>query len=148
MKKASLLCGLLLVTLWAQGCISVHSDKRTVPSRPPAPKPVPPAPPAPEPEDMTIKEIAAVSTLSSENRRREFYTTFAGRTDLSPRAQVYLINTIFKRISSENARTAILKVLIANPSFTTDSEKAILDRLRYISSENSRAEILRRLSER
>ena len=150
MKNVTLACGLLLATLWMQGCISVHSTKRTTPPRPAAPKSVPAAPVTaePQPDDMTIREIDAVGTLASQSRRLEFYASFAGRTDLSPRVQVYLVETTFKRLSAQSDRLTVLRTLIANPAFSPEAKNAILNRLSNIASESDRAEILKRLTDR
>lgn len=145
MRKVTLMCGLLLATLWMQGCIAVRSEKKTVPPGPvvrtPAPRPA-------VPEDMTIREIDAVRTLSLERNRKERYMAFAGRADLEPQAQVYLVNTILKQLSLESSRLDVLKAMIANPSFSDAAKSVILDRLTVLSLESHRVEILELLSER
>ena len=138
MRKTTLTCGLLLATLWLQGCVVINTDKSTV-----EPKSV-----AAESEDMTIKEIDAVSKLSSQNARQEYYTSLAGRTDLSPRAQVHLVNAVFKHLSTDNAKLAVLDTLIANPSFSSAAKSTILERLGRLSADSHRTEILERLSKR
>ena len=153
MRKAVLAGLLLFATLWMSSCISVRSEKRTVPSRPPAPKPAPPAPEAPapvvvEPKEMTIQEIDAIAMLSLESHRMERYVAIARRSDLSEQTQVYLVDTILKRLSLESNRVSTLEVLIANPSFSQAAKSAILDRLGRLSLESHRVEILELLSER
>ena len=138
MRKTLLTCGLLLATAWLQGCVVVNTEKRTTATDSAAV----------ESEDMAIKEIDAVSKLSSQDARQEFYTTLAGRTDLGPRAQAHLVEAAFKRLSSEDARFAVIETLIANPSFSSAAKSAILDRLGRLSVDSHRTEILEQLSPR
>jgi hypothetical protein len=138
MRTSILTIGLILASLCLPGCIAINAEKRTC------------ATPSGtiEPEAMAIKEIDAAGKLSNQNARQEFYTNYAGRTDLGPQAQVHLVEAVFKRLSSENAKMAVLEALIANPSFSTAAKSAILDRLGRLSIDSHRTKILERLSRR
>ncbi len=138
MKKSILTCGLVLAALWAQGCISIHSEEETVPARAPARGTT----------DVTIREIDAVAKLSFENNRAESYKNIAQRDRLSDRAQVHLVEAVFKRLSFENMKVDVLLALIKNPCFSPAAKGAILDRLDRLSFENHRATILQAMNRR
>jgi hypothetical protein len=138
MNKGMLTCGLVLVALWAQGCISIHSEEETVPSRAPTRGP----------QDVTIREIDAVAKLSFENNRADSYKNIARRDALSDRAQAHLVAEVFKRLSFENHKVDVLMALIDNPCFSPAGKAAILDRLDRLSFENHRAAVLRAMNKR
>jgi len=138
MRKVMLTCGLVLAAIWMQGCIVVHTEEERVPS----------SPRAAEPGDVTIREIDAVAKLSFDNNRQTVYNEIAQRDGLSDRAQVHLVDAVFKHLSFENMKVDVLLTLIKNPCFSPAAKAAILDRLDRLSFENHRTTILQAMNRR
>jgi hypothetical protein len=98
--------------------------------------------------DKTVAKIDAVDKLKFERDKRKRYKKIASRAGISPDAQVYLIKTVFKKLTFENAKEEVLLALIKNPSFSSSAEKAIMDNLDKLVFESSKQKILKALSER
>ena len=97
--------------------------------------------------DKTIVRIDAVDKLKFEQDKRLRYKKIAQREGISTDAQVYLIKTVFDKLTFENAKEEVLLALIRNPSFCDSAEKAILDRLDKLAFESSKMKILKAISE-
>lgn len=82
--------------------------------------------------DPTISEIKAVRELDFQNNKKSAYLRIAIREDLSNQAQVYLVKEVFDNLAFDDSKEHVLLALIDNPSFSTDAEKAILDRMNRI----------------
>lgn len=98
--------------------------------------------------DKTIARIDAVDKLKFERDKRREYRKIASRAGISPDAQVYLVQTVFKKLTFENAKEEVLLALIKNPSFSNSAEKTIMANLDKLVFESSKQEILKALSER
>lgn len=138
MGKVVLTCGFVLMALCMQGCVVIDSNEETVSSHP---GPV-------EPGDLTIREIDAVAKLSFDNSRQASYNDIAQRDGLSDRAQVHLVEAVFKHLSFETMKVDVLLTLIKNPCFSQAGKAAILDRLDRLAFENNRTQVLRAMSQR
>ena len=131
MRQGLLVLGCVFVTLWAQGCIVIHTEEE-----------VPCRPQTTGPEGVTIREIDAVSKLAFDNDRSERYEQIAQREGLSERAQIHLIEAAFKHLAFENAKVDVLLTLADNPSFTPTSKAFLLDRLDRLAFEHDKRQIL------
>lgn len=141
MKMRGLGIGLAVAVFWLQGCVMIlgdhHKEGPDVPERYGA-----------DPQDANVVEIGAVNKLTFDNSRQEAYGRIASRQGISEGAQVYLIASVFKHLSFENAKVDVLMTLIANPSFSPAAKKAILERLDKLSFENNKTTILDALAKR
>ncbi len=86
--------------------------------------------------------------LSFESDRKQGYERIAGREGLSAEAQIHLVESVCDKLSFDSAKEEVLLTLIANPSFCSEAEQAILDRLDRLAFEISRKKILEAISER
>jgi len=121
-----------LAGICMQGCIVVHSEVERVSG----------------PQDLTIREIDAVSKLSFENSRQSAYDRIARRHDLNDAAQVHLVNVATRYLAFEDSKVSVLLTLIENPCFSTAAESEIFKRLNRLAFEDNRARILKAISER
>lgn len=138
MRQVTLFCAVVLAAITMQGCIAIHTEEERMPPRPSRR----------EADDVTVREIDAVSKLSFDNNRRDGYRNIAARDELSDRAQVRLVDAIFKHLSFENMKVDVLLTLIENPCFSPAAKGAILDRLDRLEFENHRTQILQTLNRR
>ncbi len=138
MKKELLAGALVLAVVWMTGCISIHSEEETIPPRPSPGRAT----------TTTIREIDAVGKLDFDNNRKTGYENIAKREGLSERAQVHLVDAVFKRLSFDNMKVDILLTLIKNPCFSPAAKAAILDRLDRLSFENHKTQILEAMNRR
>lgn len=100
------------------------------------------------PRDKTIAKIDAIDKLKFERDKRQGYKKIAERAGISPVAQVYLVKTVFDKLTFENAKEEVLLALIKNPSFCDSGEQAVLESLDKLAFESSKQKILKALSER
>ncbi|MBN1359674.1 MAG: hypothetical protein JW993_03730 [Sedimentisphaerales bacterium] len=138
MRKDLLVFGLVLAALGMGGCISIHSEEERIPPRPPMRGDT----------DATIQEIDAVGKLDFDNNRHAAYRNIARREGLSDRAQVHLVDAVFKRLSFENMKVDVLLTLIENPCFSPAAKGAILSRLDSLAFENNKLQILQAIDKR
>jgi len=131
MRQGLLILGWVFVTLWAQGCIVIHTEEE-----------VPCRPEAVGPESVTIREIDAVGKLAFDDDRSERYEQIAQREGLGERAQIHLIEAAFNHLAFENAKVDVLLTLVDNPSFTPTSKAFLLDRLDRLAFEHDKRQIL------
>jgi len=136
MKTWLLIVGLALVTVLANGCIVIDTEKTETSWS------------STEPEDVTIREIDAVGRLSLEDNQREGYKRIAQRHNLSGGAQVHLVEAVFEHLSLEDSKVDVLLTLVHNRCFSPEAKGAILDRLDKLALEDSRREILSAMSRR
>lgn len=138
MKKSLLAVGLFVSAVCLAGCLVIFSEETRGPDEPPVCAPI----------DETIAEIDAVSKLSFDSDRQQGYKRIAERTELSPDAQIYLVEAVFEKLSFDNAKEEVLLTLIENPSFCRAAEQAILEGLDRLAFENSKKKILKAIGER
>lgn len=136
MKRNVLIVALAVVTVWMSGCIVIHTEKRE-----------PCLPAAVGPEDVTIAEIDAIGKLAFDDNRHSGYNNVAARPDLSDRAQVHLIEAVFKRLAFEDAKVDVLLTLVRNSSFSPVGRAALLERLDRLAFEHNKRKILDALNE-
>ena len=125
-----LIIGLIGVALGACGCIVIHTEEVTR------------RPEAAGPRSATIQEIDAVAKLSFDQDRQERYRQIAGREGLSERAQVHLVEAVFKHLSFEQAKVDVLLTLVHSPSLTPAAREVLLERLDDLSFEQDKRKIL------
>lgn len=137
MRKRLLVAALALATACASGCIVIDVEKTG-----------PRCASSIEPEDVTIREIDAVSKLSLNDNRREGYKRIAERQCLCPGAQTHLVEAVFEHLSLEDSKVDVLMALIHNPCFNSATKAALLERLDNLTLEDHRREVLEALSHR
>lgn len=93
-------------------------------------------------DQATIAEIDAAAQLSFENNKMAQFSQLAGRANLSPEAQVHLVDVVFKQLSFENNQLQVLLKLIGNPAFSPAAKATILKDLNRISFENNKQALL------
>ncbi len=123
---------LLAVLLSLAGCLVVVKDETV------EPVPDPRCPDAAE----TIAAIDAISKMSFDSDKQDAYQAIARREHLCDAPQVHLVEAVFKHLSFENSKEAVLLTLINNPEFSPAGERAILDRLHRLSFEHTKKRIL------
>jgi hypothetical protein len=131
MKKSLLVVGLFLSVICLSGC-NVTGEGGTGGTK----------------RDRTIARIDAVDKLRFERDKRQEYKKIAGRDGISPYAQVYLVKTVFNKLTFENAKEEVLLELIKNPSFSSAGEEAILESLDKLVFESCKQKIIKALSQR
>lgn len=94
-------------------------------------------------DDPIIEQINSVRTLSFESNRKNAYLRIAQNPDLTDKAQVHLIKSVFDTLEFDSSKEMVLLTLIENPSFCEDAETAILKRLNRISFEKTKDNILK-----
>jgi hypothetical protein len=134
----TLIQALVLVSLGfvLTGCVIVSEEDTPVVTRPPSP------------EAATLAEIDAAGKLSFDNSRGDALKSIARRPTLSPNAQVYLVETVFRRLSFENSRMSVFKTLIENEAFSNAAKQRLLGNISKLSFDSDRAALLRMISER
>lgn len=136
MTRAILTCGIVLAALCAQGCVYVNREEKVVS----------PPPSSAGSEDITIREIDTVSRLAFADNQAAGLKNIARREDLSPEAQVHLVDVTFKRLAFEDMKVDVLITLIKNPNFSEEARSAIIDRINRLAFEGNRMEVLEALS--
>lgn len=131
MKKSLLVVGLFLSVICLSGC-NVAGGGGTGGTK----------------RDRTITRIDAVDKLRFERDKRQEYKKIADRDGISPDAQVYLVKTVFNKLTFENAKEEVLLELIKNPSFSIAGEEAILESLDKLVFESCKQKIIKALSQR
>ena len=100
------------------------------------------------PDNGTIAEIDAVGKLPFDSDREQGYKRIAERQGLSVEAQVHLVEAALGRLSFDNAKEDVLLTLIANPDFSGDAERTILEKLDKLAFSSSKKRILKAISDR
>jgi hypothetical protein len=133
---------LALIAAGLTGCVGVSIGSR----RPPDP----PAPPVlvASADAATVAEIDAAARLSFDSSRLEALNRIAQRSDLSPTAQVHLVNVGYRCLSFENSKVALLRAVIANPLFCDATRHAIVTQLGSLSFDNNKQTVLNELNSR
>lgn len=84
-------------------------------------------------QDPAIKQIKTIKKMSFESNKKNAYLRLAQRPDLSNAAQIQLVKAAFDTLEFDSSKEMVLLTLIENPSFSTDAETAIMDRLYRLS---------------
>lgn len=138
MNKHLLIVGLLLMVVAGAGCVVIDVEKvRTC--KPAA---------AAEPAETTIREIDAVGQMSFDHDRQSGYKRIAQREGLGEAAQVHLVEAVFDRLQFEHAKMDVLLSLVANPSFGSAGESAVLERVGRLSFEHNKRKVLDAIGDR
>jgi len=135
MKRNLLIAALVVTAVWMSGCVVIHTEKRE------------PCSAAVGPDDVTIREIDAIGKLAFEDNRHSGYKNIAERPELGDRAQIHLIEAVFKRLAFEDAKVDVLLALVRNPSFSPAAKAVLLERLDRLAFEDNKRKILDALNE-
>lgn len=137
MTRVMLTCGFLLAAVCMQGCLFINTEEKVI------------SPPGPAgPEDEVIREIDTVGQLAFADNEAAILKNIAQRQDLTPAAQVHLVDVTFKRLAFEEMKVDVLMALIENPTFTADARSAILERIDRLAFEGNKVKILQALGGR
>jgi len=96
MRQGLLILGWVFVTLWAQGCIVIHTEEE-----------VPCRPEAVGPESVTIREIDAVGKLAFENAKVDVLLTLVDNPSFTPTSKAFLLDRL-DRLAFEHDKRQIL----------------------------------------
>lgn len=142
MKTKPPFIALILLAAGLTGCVGVSIGSR----RPP----VPPAPPVmvASADAATVAEIDAGARLSFDSSRLQALNRIAQRGDLSPTAQVHLVNVGYRCLTFEDSKVALLRSVIANPAFCDATRHAIVTQLGSLSFDDSKQAVLNELDNR
>jgi len=143
MKTALRAASLVLASVIFAGCVvSIGGDgggrgRHEVP---------PPVVVPPTREDAAVfAEIDAARKLSFESGKLELLRNVAGRPELSPAAQVHVVNTALQTLSFESSRLEVVRVLVANPGFSSAARESLFRQLNRFELEASRNEVVQLL---
>jgi hypothetical protein len=92
---------------------------------------------------VTIDEINAAMGLGFDNMRVEQLRKIASRRGLTPAEQEYVACNALHRMSFDNMKVDVLKVLIDNPDFSYRAKGKILRHLNAIAFDNMRLDVMR-----
>jgi hypothetical protein len=142
MKTKLPFIALILLAAGLTGCVGVSIGSR----RPPDPS----APPVmlASADAATVAEIDAAARLSFDSSRLQVLSRIAKRGDLSPAAQVHLVNVGYRSLSFEDSKVALLRSVIANPAFCDTTRHAIVTQLGSLSFDNNKQAVLNELNNR
>ena len=147
MKTTLRYVALLILCGAFSGCVDVSIGSRRV-MPPPAPVVVSPAIQLSPADAATVAEIDAAARLEFESARVQSLNAIAQRTTLGPIAQVHLINATYRVLSFDNNKVAVLRTVIANPSFSDSARQAIVSQLGRLSFDSNRQTLLREIDRR
>ena len=99
-------------------------------------------------EAATLAEIQAAGKLTFDDSRTTAFKSIASRTNLSERAQLHLIDTVFRRLTFENSRITVLQALIENEASTYAAKQRLLGNISKFAFDSNRSAILRMLDKR
>ena len=99
-------------------------------------------------EAATFAEIDAAGNLSFDDSRTTALKAIASRANLSERAQVHLIDSVFRRLSFEHSRITVLQALIENEAFTYAAKQKLLGNLSKLAFDSNRSAVLHMLDKR
>jgi hypothetical protein len=144
MKRGLEISVLALFCFTFSGCIGVSIGNRAS-----APRSAPaPLPEGATSDSATLAEIDAAQALSMDSNRTGALLQIAARPNLSPTAQVHLVNTSYRSLSSDTSRLKVLREIIANPAFCDPARQAIVTQLEFISMETNRRAVLDEINRR
>jgi hypothetical protein len=146
MKNIIRCSALILESVWLAGCINISTHPRArdqviVKER------VVVVPDAQE-DSATIAEIDAASKLKFDSTRVGAMSAIAQRSDLTPAAQVHLVEAALRCLDFENSKVNILQTLIDNRAFCRAAKESILVQLDKLSFENNRKAIFEAINHR
>jgi hypothetical protein len=139
MKTKPFLIALVFLAAGLTGCVGVSIGSR----RPPDPPVV-----IASADAATAAEIDAAARLSIDSARLEALSRIAKRGDLSPAAQVHLVNVGYRSLSLEDSKVALLRSMIASPAFCDTTRHAIVTQLGSLSFDNNKQAVLNELNNR
>ena len=146
MMKLRFVPALALLCFALTGCIGISIGNRASAPRPrTAPAPLPAAASS---DSATLAEIDAANTLNMDSNRTEALLQIASRTNLTPTAQVHLVNSTYRSLSFDSSKVRVLRGIIANPAFGDPARQAIVSQLELISMESNRRTILDEVNRR
>lgn len=137
MKKLLIGMFLIVVAISNPGCIVVNTQSTRSTS--------PPLTPA---DSATVSEINAAGKLDFEASRLSALTDIARRPMLTPAAQLKLVEVAYTRLSYPENKVALLRAIIANPSFVDTTRQAIVEKLQQLPFDSNREAVLAALNER
>ncbi len=146
MKQLIRCSALLLASVWLAGCISISTHPRA--RDPVVVKERVVVVPESQEDSATVAEIDAASKLHFDSTRVGALSVIAERPDLSPAAQVHLVDAAFRCLDFENSKIGILQTLIDNRAFCRAAKESILTQLDKLSFENNRKAILDAINRR
>jgi hypothetical protein len=135
----------LALLVGASGCvISIGSGNSPPPKCPPpgAAANVDVCAVDPREYTVTIDEINAAMQLGFDAMKVDHLKSIASRRGLTPAEQEYVACNALHRISFDNMKVEVLKVLIDNPDFSYRAKGKILRHLNAIAFDNMRVEVL------
>ncbi|MBW8015939.1 MAG: hypothetical protein FVQ82_07110 [Planctomycetes bacterium] len=98
--------------------------------------------------EATVAEIDAVGKLESGEAMLEGLLAVAGRSGISKRAQVRLVETSLNKLNDEDAGVNVLLALIGNDDFCHEAKKKILNNTGKLKSEDNKAKIVGAINSR
>ena len=119
------------------GCVISIADSCGRPK-----EPFPPPPGVTVHKDTTVAEIEAVCRLGRDADRHDLLMQIAGRPNLSPPAQAYLVKMVRERLGNDHARMDVLMVLAENPCLHDEGVRAILAAIDSLGSNANRRAVL------
>jgi len=125
------------------GCVISIADSCGRPK-----EPFPPPPGVAVHKDAAVAEIEAVCRLGSDADRHDLLVQIAGRPNLSPPAQAYLVKMVRERLSSDHARMDVLMMLAENPCLHDEGVRAIIAATDSLGSDASRRAVLEAVGRR
>jgi hypothetical protein len=140
-------------TLWLvlcftlTGCVGISIGNRGSAPRSTRTTPAP-LPAAASSDSATLAEIDAANTLNMDSNRTEALLQIANRENLSPTAQVHLVNSTYRSLNFDSSKVRVLKGVIANPAFCDPARQAVVSQLELISMESNRRAILDEVNRR
>jgi hypothetical protein len=129
-----------VAVLLLTGCVGVVIGRQ---SPPPAP-----TMPLNAADAATVAEIDAAARLTFDNQKLESLKQIAQRRELSPVAQLSLVDAGYSCLTFDNQKVDLLRAIIANPGFGDSARHAVVSQLNNLSFDNHRQEILRLINQR
>lgn len=147
MKRNLLIAPLLAGSTLLTGCLVVDIGRKS------PPPPVAPAPqvvivPATPADSATFAEIDAAARLSFDTAKVDSLSKIAARQNLSPAAQVHLVDAVFHNLSFENSKVSLLQLLVQNPAFCNAAKHSIVARLQQFSFDSNKSVLLAAIDQR
>lgn len=98
--------------------------------------------PDPDTDPGTIAEIDAAMKLSFDDSKTAALKAIALRKNLSPAAQVHLVNSSMQGLSFADSRLEVMKTLAANPAFCVPAKQTMLAQIDRLDFEGYKRDLL------
>lgn len=134
--------------LLATGCVISVGGRHSPPPPPAPPVVMPPEVVATPGDAATFAEIDASARLDFENGRHDALAAIAARPNLSPAAQVHLINVAYRCLSFDDKKVSVIRQVIANPAFSDPGRQAVVSQLNLLSFDSNRQTLLGAVNDR